>query len=917
MELSLRSARIAAGATFALTAALVLVGIWSFGIWDPWELASADIARNLDAGAPPTEDGVLRAPPLAPWLVALGFRWFGINEWAGRIPIALTGIATVAVAYWTVARFAGRRAGIYAALIAATSPLFLFNARQMMGAAPGFLASSLVLLCALSLVFQPDATARNGLRGNAARAGWAIGLALSIVLATLASGLLLGALPPLGAVAAVAIARGELRFERYAADRDRWLTALALVTLPVVLTLHTVRLIAADADAYSFWIGGAPRGGTPGTFEVVLEQIFHSFAPWSALAPIALGRALAGRAEEPARDDSVPGAPELREEPSLRLALAVWAGFAFAAQSVYVSRFGPATFLAVVGLAGSVAILLRDIERTGRGSWAAGLVALLLSALLVRDFRGYPAVPASGLGVEGLTVPDGFTARSGWAAVLGAFGLLALLGASVDREEPLWRALGDDATAKWRRWRESPTWLRILTGALVVITGGLGAFLFVVGWPGRLLREQWERGLAFKAWLVFLGQLAVACTIFGIVSFAVGDQRPYEALLALAVISGRLAATAWMVLLALGVRLAFFRAPGEATRARIDLVARIATIVAVIATSLAITGGVLGQEAVSSLAVRVGAALTFVVPVIGILVGVGRCARALFSLLGQWALAPMLVAGLAVGGYTALRFQPLMSQHFSPREVYDAYNELAGEGEPLGEWRVDGRAAAYYARGEVRELDEQEDALRFLASEERVWLAFRADDLAALNRAYRQRAERHLFVADATSSRVLLATNLPIEGRENANYLADAVRDTPPTPQFPVGADFDRRIELIGYDLDLPGGRTVGPGQAFTVTWYWRCRAPIPGSYQIFLHVDGAGQRLNGDHEPVEGRYPVRLWDEGDIVVDRQELRVPANFPPGVYTFFIGFYAGESRLDVISGPADEVDRVRAGTLIVR
>lgn len=911
MELSLRSARIAAGATFAIASALVLFGIWSFGIWDPWELASADIARHLAAGEPPTDEGVLRAPPLAPWLVAAGFRLFGTNEWAGRVPIALTGILSVAVAYWTLSRFAGRRAGIYAALITATSPLFLFNARQMIGAAPGFLASALVLLCALSLVLQPSAGRASG---RAGRLLWAVGLIGSIALATAASGILVGVLPPLGAVAAVVLARGELRLDRYATDPDRWRTALLVVTVPAVLALHTVRVIAADADAYSFWIGGAPRGSTPGTFEVILEQIFHSFAPWSALAPVALGRAFAGRGQEGA--DEVKGAP-LEEEPSLRLALALWAGFGFAAQTVYVSRFGPATFLPVVALAGSVALLLRDVERSGRGSWAVGLVALLLSALLVRDFRGYPAVPASGLGVEGLTVPEGFTARSGWAAVLGTFGLLALLGASVDREERLVSALAAEIQEKRRRARALPRWLRIATGFLVLASGVLPALLMVLGWPGRLLRAQWERGVAYRAWLVFFAQLAVACTVFGIVSFLFGDERPYIELQYTAAANGLLAASAWSGLLGIGIRLAFFRALSEATRARLGRVALYDVCIAIVATAVAIACGILGQEGVSSLAVRVGQALTFVVPAILVLIGLGRCARAAFSALGQWALAPMLIAGLIVGGYTSLRFQPLMSQHFSPREVYDAYNELAGEGEALGEWRVGGRAAAYYARGEIRELAEQEDVLRFLASPERVWLAFRADDLAALNRAYRQRAGRHLFVADATSSRVLLATNQPIEGRENQNYLAEAVIDVAPRPQFPVGADFDRRIELIGYDLDLPGGRTVGPGQAFTVTWYWRCRAPVPGSYQVFLHVDGAGQRLNGDHEPVEGRYPVRLWDEGDIIVDRQELRVPANFPPGAYTFFIGFYAGESRLDVVSGPADEVDRVRAGTLIVR
>ena len=85
----------------------------------------------------------------------------------------------------------------------------------------------------------------------------------------------------------------------------------------------------------------------------------------------------------------------------------------------------------------------------------------------------------------------------------------------------------------------------------------------------------------------------------------------------------------------------------------------------------------------------------------------------------------------------------------------------------------------------------------------------------------------------------------------------------------------------------------------------------------MFLHVDGQGNRLNGDHDPVEGKYPVRLWDEGDVVVDVQELSVPANYRPGPYTFFIGFYAGEGRLTVEEGPKDTENRVRAGTVLVR
>jgi hypothetical protein len=47
MELSIRTTRIAASAVLATAAALVLIQIWSFGIWDPWELSAADLARRI------------------------------------------------------------------------------------------------------------------------------------------------------------------------------------------------------------------------------------------------------------------------------------------------------------------------------------------------------------------------------------------------------------------------------------------------------------------------------------------------------------------------------------------------------------------------------------------------------------------------------------------------------------------------------------------------------------------------------------------------------------------------------------------------------------------------------------------------------------------------------------------------------
>ncbi|HEY8428638.1 MAG TPA: hypothetical protein VIL20_09700, partial [Sandaracinaceae bacterium] len=332
---------------------------------------------------------------------------------------------------------------------------------------------------------------------------------------------------------------------------------------------------------------------------------------------------------------------------------------------------------------------------------------------------------------------------------------------------------------------------------------------------------------------------------------------------------------------------------------------------------LTMPGTLTTQLGVTTLGLRIGAWSIALVPAIALIVVGARAALWLFGALGSYRFVPALAAALGLGAYVAFGFLPDLSSHFSPREVYDSYNELAREGEPLGEFRVGGRAAAYYARGEIVELESQAALIDFLQREDRVWAIFAADNLAAINREYRQRTGRHLFVADARSARMILATNRPVEGMRNRNYLADAILDEPPQPEHPVRVNFDDRIELLGLDLDLPHDTYVGPGEAFRITWYFRVLAPVPGGYQPFVHIDGPGQRINGDHEPVEGRYPVRLWEPGDIIVDRQELRVPANYRRGDLTIFMGFYSGETRLEIRSGPKDDVNRARVGILPVR
>ena len=117
---------------------------------------------------------------------------------------------------------------------------------------------------------------------------------------------------------------------------------------------------------------------------------------------------------------------------------------------------------------------------------------------------------------------------------------------------------------------------------------------------------------------------------------------------------------------------------------------------------------------------------------------------------------------------------------------------------------------------------------------------------------------------------MVLAATQPLADRRDENIQRDAVRTTPPPIQHPVAVNFDDRIEVLGYDLVLPHDTYVGAGESFTLTWYFRVLRHVASGYRIFVHVDGQGERIHGDHDPVDGKYPVQLWDEGDVIVDSQ-----------------------------------------------
>jgi hypothetical protein len=288
-----------------------------------------------------------------------------------------------------------------------------------------------------------------------------------------------------------------------------------------------------------------------------------------------------------------------------------------------------------------------------------------------------------------------------------------------------------------------------------------------------------------------------------------------------------------------------------------------------------------------------------------------------YGRLAQRRLWPVFAAAIGTALYASHGYLPALSAHLSPREVYETFNAIAEPDAELGEYRVGGRAAAYYAKGSAREFEQIGDVVKYLDHDERRWAAFPAEELGRLNRMFRNRTGRHLFVADARNANVVLATNKNVQGRENANALADRVLSKAPPMQYPVNANLEDRVMFLGYDLKLPHGDHVGAGEEFEIIWYWKCLRSVSGNYKIFVHIDSSGQRIHGDHHAVNGDYPVRMWDRGDIIVDRQTLQAGASMRPGDYIIHLGLYSGETRMEVISGPKDDANRIKAGVLRLR
>src|SRR5436190_9845603 len=129
----------------------------SYGLWDPWETHYSEVARQMTRrsdfislwwpGSPRDAEVFWSKPVLSFWLMSIGMHVAGVGlpggdpgemalthraEWAVRTPFCLMGVLGIYAVYLVTSRFVSRRAGVLAAVVVATAPMYSLVARQAM-----------------------------------------------------------------------------------------------------------------------------------------------------------------------------------------------------------------------------------------------------------------------------------------------------------------------------------------------------------------------------------------------------------------------------------------------------------------------------------------------------------------------------------------------------------------------------------------------------------------------------------------------------------------------------------------------------------------------------------------------------------------------------------------------------------------
>jgi len=122
----------------------------------------------------------------------------------------------------------------------------------------------------------------------------------------------------------------------------------------------------------------------------------------------------------------------------------------------------------------------------------------------------------------------------------------------------------------------------------------------------------------------------------------------------------------------------------------------------------------------------------------------------------------------------------------------------------------------------------------------------------------------------------------------------DRLFELPSDIAHPLDLALGDTVHLRGFDL--PGERTLQPGDTLPLTLYWQAGGPSDVDYTVFVHLVGPDGHTHGqvDQFPAGGAAPTTSWAYGQVIVDEIILPVAADAPAGTYHIAVGMYDAAS-----------------------
>lgn len=275
----------------------ILPGLGLFGLQEPDEGRYSDIAATMlrtgDWLTPRQDDlRYFAKPPFAFWLSAASMGLLGVGELGARLPFALASCLTVLLTYLWGRHAFGRRAGLLAAAILATVPLFAVLARTVLVDIVLMCLTTTAMYSAYRALIPHPST-------HKARRGWTLLFWIIAALAILTKGPL-GLCLPLSGVTLYLCARREWRL-LLSFYRPDGLMLMTLVAAPWYVFMQ----YRYPEYFYDFFVeNNVERFVTGGPFGREAPLWFYvpvlcgALLPWSLALPGVFARAWRSRGEQ-------------------------------------------------------------------------------------------------------------------------------------------------------------------------------------------------------------------------------------------------------------------------------------------------------------------------------------------------------------------------------------------------------------------------------------------------------------------------------------------------------------------------------------------------------------------------------------------------------------------------------------------